>query len=468
MPRTDSGTPRGKKLAFRRPALVASGLIVLAAITALIVSSTRWGGNSDRRAFASDGTSGEEDAVIEPALEEIEPPIEVGQVTFASDVARILQDRCQTCHRPGQSAPFSLLTYDDARAHGAMIQEVVQQHRMPPWHADKRYGTFANDRRLNPRERATLLAWIDQGAPLGDPVAIPRERRFAEGWSIGTPDVILTMSEPYVVAPQGVLPYQYFRVSTHFTEDKWVQAVEARPGDRQVVHHFIVRIEVPGQRIKHHGQQPYLVGYAPGDIPSIYEPGTAKRIPAGADLIFAVHYTPIGEARTDRSSIALIFAREPVRHEATTQGISQEKFLIPPGAARFPVRSRFVFKDDAHLLNLMPHMHLRGKSFRYRATYPDGRTETLLSVPAYDFGWQSVYRLAEPRAMPRGTRIDCLALFDNSTGNPNNPDPSKAVAWGDQTYDEMMIGFIDYALDAPAGGDRGSRPPWARSIRSPR
>jgi hypothetical protein len=428
-------------------AILGLGLIAGLGI-AFGVPSRRHALRDDFASWADAGAEGG-DVTIAPPPPESGASVDVGQVSFASEVARILQDRCQSCHRPGQVAPFSLLTYDEARRHAAMIREVVDERRMPPWHADPRYGHFANDRSLTPKERATIRAWVDQETPLGDPTSIPPPRRFPAEWSIGTPDVVFTMAEPFTVPAEGILPYQYIRVPTHFTEDRWVQAVEAHPGDRSVVHHFIVRIEVKGKAFKHHGQQPYLIGYAPGDMPAVYAPGTAKLIPAGADLIFAVHYTPTGTVRTDRSSVGIIFAKAPVVHRAVTRGISQEKFRIPPGAANFPVRSRFEFDRDAHLLSLMPHMHLRGKSFRYKATYPDGTTEVLLSVPSYDFGWQSVYRLAAPKPMPAGTRIDCLALFDNSPANPANPDPKQSVVWGEQSSDEMMIGFIDYSDDDP-------------------
>jgi hypothetical protein len=387
---------------------------------------------------------------IVAALDAIETPVKVGEVTYAAEVAPILQAKCQSCHRPGQVGPFALLTFDQARRWAASIYEVVDDRRMPPWHADPRYGKFENDRGLTPRERATLLAWVEHGTPLGDPQKIPPPRKFPEGWTIGEPDVVLEIPEPYTVAAQGVLPYQRFRVPTGFAEDKWVQAAEARPGDRSVVHHIIVYVDDHERDADPHGSSDaHLCGYAPGDMPSIYPTGTAKRIPAGSDLIFEMHYTPMGRVRTDQSSVALIFAKRPVTHQAFTKGIAQPRFAIPPGAENYPVESSFTFSDDAHLLSFMPHMHLRGKDFRYTAAYPDGTSEVLLSVPAYDFGWQSTYRLAEPKAMPKGTRIDCLAHFDNSAGNPANPDPTKTVRWGQQTFEEMMIGFIDYVEDKP-------------------
>lgn len=402
-----------------------------------------------RRTLGSRPTIRALPAEVVAARDDGEPAVEVGAVTYAADVARIVQDRCQTCHRPGQVAPFALTTYDDAVAHASMIAEVVENRRMPPWHADPKVGHFQNDRSLSARERATLLAWVEQGTPLGDPGALPPPRQFSDGWNIGTPDVVLTMAEPYKVVAEGVLNYQRFRVETGFSEDRWIQAAEARPGNRAVVHHicvFLADDRPKGDRMSDERRE--LVCYAPGDLPSVFPPGTAKQIPARGSLVIEVHYTPIGTVQTDQSSVGLVFARTPVSRRAFTKGISQKNFAIPPGATGYAVRSTYTFANDARLLSLMPHMHLRGHDFRYTATYPDGRTESLLWVPAYDFGWQSVYRLVEPRPMPRGTRIDCLAHYDNSASNPANPDPSITVRWGEQTFDEMMIGFIDFDEDA--------------------
>jgi hypothetical protein len=329
-----------------------------------------------------------------------------------------------------------------------MIAEVVDDRRMPPWHADPRYGRFRNDRHLSPRERATLLAWVEQGAPLGDPAKMPPPRTFPDGWEIGTPDIIFELPEPQTVAAQGTIPYIYVRVPTHFKEDVWVQAAEARPGDPAVVHHIVVAIDDHSGKRRGMGEG-HLCGTAPGDMPTVLPPGTAKLIPAGADLIFQMHYTPVGTVHTDRSRVGLILAKGPVEHRVYTRAVGQRDFVIPPGADDYPVDSTFTFPRDAHLYSFMPHMHLRGKTFKYTATYPDGSSEVLLSVPAYDFGWQSVYMLTEPKAMPKGTRIDCHATFDNSEANPSNPDPTKAVAFGEQTWEEMMIGWLDYIDDAP-------------------
>jgi peroxiredoxin len=385
-----------------------------------------------------------------PPLPSSEPALEPGPVNYASDVATIIQRKCQECHRPGQVAPFALESYEQARKHAKAIREVVAERRMPPWHADPRYGHFSNDRSLTAKERAVVLAWIDQGMPAGDAKDLPAPRQFAEGWTIGKPDVVFKMPEQFSVDAGGVLPYQYFRVPTGFKEDKWIQAAEAKPGDRSVVHHILVLVDDHGANRRPGEADEYLVAYAPGDVPAVFPNGTAKLIPAGADLVFQVHYTPIGVAKVDCSSVGLIFAKGTVKQKAMTIGISQHQFTIPPGNDNYAVASTLTFPRGAEILSFLPHMHLRGKSFEYTAHYPDGKSEVLLSVPAYDFGWQSNYRLAEPRRVPKGTRIDCLAHFDNSAKNPSNPDPTKTVRWGDQTFEEMMIGYVDCVLDAPA------------------
>ncbi len=377
-------------------------------------------------------------------------PIEVGPVAYAAEVAPIVQRKCQACHRPGQEAPFSLLTYDDARSRAAGIEEVIRERRMPPWHADPRFGHFANDRSLSPRERATLLAWIEQGTPPGDPAALPPPRAFTAGWSIGTPDVVFTIPEPNAVPPIGVLDYVIVTVPTSFRRDMWIQAAEIRPEVRSIVHHIIVQVLAPGASPRDMGE--HLATYVPGDAPTIYTAGIAKKIRAGSRLKFGIHYVPDGIARTDRSRIGLVFAKGPVTHQAYTMPVETSKFAIPPYAGNHPVASTYTSKSAIHLYSFSPHMHVRGKDFRYTATYPDGRSEVLLSVPAYDFGWQSSYILAEPKAIPAGTRIDCLAHFDNSTANPANPDPSRQVGWGEQSFDEMMIGYLDFVVDLPADG----------------
>lgn len=329
-----------------------------------------------------------------------------------------------------------------------MIREVVTDGRMPPWHADPHYGKFSNDRRLTEKERKTFLAWIDQGCPKGDDKDLPPARTYVEGWTIGKPDAILTMEKPFTVpanAPKGGVPYQHIVVPTHFKEDVWVQAAEARPGNRAVVHHVLAFIQDPAKPPANPDDM-VLVGHAPGDLPLILPPGVAMRIPKGANLIFQMHYTANGVEQSDRSSVGLIFAKQPPKHIAHTRTVNNLKLVIPPGAANHKVQSSFTFPKEAVILSLMPHMHLRGKSFQYVIIYPDGHSEIALSVPRYDFNWQSTYRLSSPLRVPAGTRIECTGIFDNSANNPNNPDPTQEVRWGDQTWEEMMIGFVNYTF----------------------
>jgi peroxiredoxin len=382
-----------------------------------------------------------------------------GTITYTKHVSRILQARCQECHRPGQVGPMALLTYDDAVSWSDTIREVVEEKRMPPWHADPRHGKFLNDRSLTKGERDTLLGWINQGCPKGDAKDAPAAKEFAAGWRIGKPDAVFTMPEEVTVpakAPPRGIAYKYIVVRTNYAEDRWVQAAEAKPGARAVVHHIIVYVFKPGMKMKrdpHDGiGDGFLVAYAPGDMPLVLQPGQAKKLPKGAALVFQMHYTPNGVEQDDRSSVGLIFAKQPPKAEVRTRSIAQRWLSIPPGAANHEVKSVTTFDRDADLLSLMPHMHLRGKDFKYEVEFPDGRKEVLLSVPRYDFNWQSNYRLAKPLRLPAGTRIRCTAHFDNSADNPNNPNPKATVRWGDQTWDEMMIGFVDYAyVEGPAG-----------------
>jgi peroxiredoxin/mono/diheme cytochrome c family protein len=385
------------------------------------------------------------------AARDKENPVDVGKVSYTAHVAAIVQNKCQTCHRPGQVGPFSLLTYDDARKHSAMIREVLEERRMPPWHADPRYGHFVNDRSLSNQERATLLAWVDQGSPLGDLAKLPAPRSFSEGWTIGKPDAIFELPETYYVPAQGVVSYVYFRVPTHFKEDMWVQAAEAVPGDRSVVHHIIIYVNDP-KAAPGPGGRPrpmHFTGYAPGDAPSVFPEGTAKRIPAGSDLLFQVHYTPIGQVKTDRSKLGLVFSKTKPTREAFTVGIANPDLLLPAKTDDIAVASTMITDGNARLLSLFPHMHLRGKDFKFTITKPNESPQVLLSVPAYDFGWQTYYVLSDPMELPKGTRIDCLAHFDNSENNPYNPDSNKMVRWGEQTFEEMMIGYLD--MDVPIG-----------------
>lgn len=390
----------------------------------------------------------------------------IGSVDYARDVSPIMSAKCQQCHRPGEVAPFSLLTFEDVERWAESIAEVVDQGLMPPWHADPRYGRFSNDRSLTEHERAVLLAWVDQGVPAGDLTKATPAAESSQGWTIGQPDFILEMPAPFDVPATGQLPIQKFIVPTGLTQDIWVDAAQAMPGDRAVVHHicvFIIDPEIENSRTlsleQRRSERPELVCYAPGDMPSLFPPGVAKRIPAGASLEIQVHYQPIGVPRFDRSAVGIRLARGPIQRLAVTRGIANRGLVLPPYTPNIEVKAAYTIQAPGHLLSLTPHMHYRGRDMRYEAIFPDGRRETLLSVPCYDFNWQNVYRLESPLFLPAGTRLEVTAHFDNSSANPFNPDPSKEVRWGEQSTDEMMIGYFDYCVDLPEPrmAERGPR-----------
>lgn len=364
-------------------------------------------------------------------------------ITYSNTVATIVQDRCVSCHRDGEVAPFVLTGYDDVVSWAATIREVIEDGRMPPWFANPEYGHFQNDARLSAAEKQGLIAWIDAGCPEGDPADLPPAREYVDGWRIARPDLVVKMADkPFQVPAEGVVEYKYFTVDPGFTEDKWIQEVEARPGNRSVVHHIIVFFQPPktaGDFRRRGG----FAGYAPGSAARIYPKGVASFIPAGSKFIFQMHYTPNGKAQEDLSSVGIVFADpQTVKKRVMGGAAINPLFRIPPGAANHKVESRHKFKEDMLLTNMTPHMHLRGKSFRFEAEYPDGTREILLDVPRYDFNWQLRYELAEPKLIPAGTTMHCTAHFDNSVDNLANPDPADTVRWGDQTWEEMMIGFF--------------------------
>ncbi|HUS07235.1 MAG TPA: cytochrome c [Bryobacteraceae bacterium] len=399
-------------------------------------------------------------------------------VTFHQDVLPVLQKNCQGCHRPGEAAPMSFLTYKDTRPWAKAIREAVVLKKMPPWFADPHVGKFRNDPSLSDAEKATLIRWADSGAPEGDPGQAPAPRRLLEGWNIGEPDRIIEMPLEYAVPASGTIEYTYFIVPTGFAEDKWVQMAEARPGNRKVVHHVIAFVREPGSswlRDAKPGEPfvprkggdtgslgEFLVGYAPGVVPQVLEPGQAKWIRAGSDIVLQMHYTANGRPEKDRTRIGFTFAKQPPAKRVLTLAASNRKFVIPPGAGNHRVDAQVTLQEDSTLLAMIPHMHLRGKSFAFRVVYPTGEIQELLQVPRYSFNWQLSYLPKKPIGLPKGSRIECTAYFDNSANNPDNPNPGAEVRYGDQSWEEMMFGFFDVAVDVRVGpGDmlRGRKAP---------
>ena len=374
-------------------------------------------------------------------------------VTWSRDVAPIVQKRCQVCHRRGQSAPFALTGYREAAGWARAMREVIEEGRMPPWGASPQHGAFANDPSLTAGEKAVLFGWIEAGCPEGDPKDLPAPAKFPTGWSIPGPDLVLSMPEPFTVPAEGVVEYQYIRVDPGFKEDRWVKAAEIRPGNRAVVHHCNVFLQPPGlDNPEDLGEVGQLGSYcltmtAPGTGPLVLPDGMAKRIPAGWKIVFVMHYQTVGSVQKDQTRLALTFAEpKDVRQEVATQVMYDLELRIPPLTAAHHVSQTWEVKRDVLLLSLFPHMHLRGKSFRYDLIHPDGREEVLLDVPRYDFNWQHRYVLHKPRRIVAGSRLRCTAVFDNSEDNPANPDPSAEVRAGTQSWDEMFNGYFDVCL----------------------
>ena len=380
-------------------------------------------------------------------------------VTYAKHIAPILQQRCQACHRSDQAAPFTLLTYNDAVKHARMLKEVTTQRRMPPWHADPRHGKFTNDRRLTDKEIETLAAWVDAGTPRGDDKDLPKPVAWVKGWRMGKPDLVLEMPKEFEVPADGTLPYERFTIDPGFQQDVWVEKGEARPGAAGVVHHVVVYILKPGQDqpFDNKGNINTLVGWAPGDLGLICPPDTGLRIPKGSKLMFEMHYTPNGTAVKDRSSIGLILHKKPPKCEMLMNSFMNESIRIPPRDPHYRAEATMRLPADARILALVPHMHWRGKDYFYELIYPDGRKQTLLSVPRWDFNWQNTYQFAEPIKMPKGVRLHAVAHWDNSRNNPYNPDPDKEVRFGLQTWEEMMVGWCVYTWERPDTAEKLAR-----------
>lgn len=363
--------------------------------------------------------------------------------TFAKDVAPIFYSKCVECHRPTMFAPMSLVKFDDARPWAKAIRTRVAARTMPPWGADADHGVFKNDPRLSDKEVATILAWVDGGAPKGDDKDLPKLPEFAEGWTIGKPDAVFEMETPYQIPATGTVEYQYLRIPTNLKEDKWLAAIEIKPQARANVHHVIAYTQPAGEKINQAGVlgPGNIGGVTPNKPGVVFDPGVGRLLSANTDIILQMHYTTNGEAALDKTVVGVRYLKEPPSMVQRGGSVIQPAFVIPAGAPAYEVRGSRTLTTDTIITSFTPHMHVRGKDMTYIATYPDGRTETLLSVPKWDFNWQITYQLKEAKRMPKGTKIDVIAHFDNSPQNKFNPDPSKDVRWGDQTWEEMMIGF---------------------------
>ena len=420
-------------------------------------------------ALALMGTAWEKPRVAATTAEKASQPSPAP--TFYKDVLPVLQDKCQSCHRSGQPAPMPLMTYEQTRPWAGKIAAAVDMKMMPPWFADPRYGKFSNDPSLSAEEIKVIGAWADAGAPAGNPQDAPAPRQWSEGWNIPEQDVVVKMPKPVPIPAHGEVEYTYEIVPTHFAEDKWVQMVEVRPSSAAHVHHAVVYIRPPDsawlrhapvgepftasmlsdpqeRRQAHETTSDLLLVYAPGSAPDRWADGMAKFVPAGSDLVFQMHYTTNGLAASDETGVGLVFAKRPPKQRVITLQLNNHALMIPPGAEDFRVEVQGTLPNDATLLSLFPHMHLRGKRFEYDIVHDDGSVETLLRVN-YHFHWQLSYKLAEPRELKAGTKLRAVAWYDNSKNNPHNPDPDKLVTWGDQTSQEMMVGFFDVAI--PAG-----------------
>lgn len=397
--------------------------------------------------------------------------------TFYRDVLPVLQQRCQSCHRPGEIAPFSLETYQQTKNWAAAIGADVESRKMPPWFADPCCGKFSNDPSLSAAQIRAITDWASGATPAGNPKDAPPAPRWISGWNIATPDLVLQMPTPVKLPASGDVEYTYEIVPTNFTEGKWVRMSELRPSARDHVHHAVVYIRPPesnwlrGAPIgvpftastlhdphlmheAHSTTSDLLLVYAPGSSPENWPRGMAKYIPAHSDLIFQMHYTTNGHAATDQTSLGMVFAKEKPKQRVLTLQLANEHdtIPIPPNTDNYRVEVHGTLPNDALLLGFFPHMHLRGKKFEYNIVHDDGTRETLLRVN-YDFYWQLSYRLSEPRMLKAGTRLEAIAWYDNSRNNLHNPDPDSPVEWGDQTYNEMMVGFFDVAV--PAEMDKG-------------
>lgn len=385
-----------------------------------------------------------------PAAEATEAP------SYSTEVAPLLKRHCAGCHREGGIGPWAMSGHGRVKNYARMIEEVVLTRRMPPFDPNPDYGQFANEHRLSREETQMLLSWIKAGAPRGegaDPLAEPLPP--LDDWPLGKPDVVLRLPEPQSIPATGVLDYRQIKVPSPMTNEFWISGADIRPGNRRVVHHAILYAQWPDCPDDGSGNGVYIFGWAPGATPAAYPDGVGKRIPAGATFRVEMHYTTCGSPQTDQTEVALYLCPAPQAREAETRRVAEYRLDIPPGADEAKHHATYAFRAPATIYSLSPHMHFRGKWMRYELLLPNGKRETLLQVPRYDFKWQMTYGLREPRPVPAGSWLLVTGAFDNSDANPANPDSRRRVNFGLQSWDEMFIGFFDAADDPPAAGSRG-------------
>ena len=388
-------------------------------------------------------------------------------ISYANEVAPILQKSCVPCHSPGNIGPFAMSNYEKVKGWSSTIQEVLLAQRMPPWHADPHYGDFANERGLSSEQAHTLVQWIQQGAPRGegeDPLAsssaVP-----ADPWPLGKPDRIVAFSKAEEIPDNGVFEYRYIYARSPFPNNVWLRAAVVKPGNRKAVHHVLVTIMTPQELQARKSRQGNTAGggidgffaaFVPGYDSVTFHEGTGKYLPAGSIMVFQMHYTATGKPESDLTEMGLYLSKEKPKVELKTRSAFNVQFKIPPGESNHETVAEYRFAKEGLLYELMPHMHLRGSWFKYEAMYPNGKSEVLLSVPNYDFKWQHLYRFKEPKRLPAGTRLVCRGGHDNSAQNPDNPDATKTVGFGEQTFDEMFIGYINYSDIPPITVARNS------------
>lgn len=367
-------------------------------------------------------------------------------VTYTEHVAPLLKERCSDCHVTGGIAPWAMSDYTTVKGWSYMIREVIRTKRMPPWHADPHVGSFENAVTLSNEERRMLVHWVESGAPRGEgPDPLTGIKAKESGWELGEPDLIVTLDEQTIPA-DGVVDYRYITKRVDIKEGKWLRAVDFQPSNLEVTHHAVVVILDPTtQRLETRNfKEDIFASYVPGRTAEILPEGTGRYLPPGSVLVFQMHYTATGREEKDRSQMALYFHDQKPKHAYKLNAAWNFRIAIPPGAKNHEERAVHTFKNEVVLYSFWPHMHFRGKSMRYEAVFPDGTVEKLISVPNYNFNWQRVYNLAQPRTLPAGTKLRVVAHFDNSNLNTYNPDPSKTVYFGEQSFEEMLIGYFTY------------------------